>query len=442
MAERPLRIAVMVDRFPVVSETFVLGHVTALLDLGHSVDVYTRWRPEPGEPVHADVDAYGLRARTTYVDELLPPESGCWELPAYPADGQTWLPGAAAPLANHDRLAAAERVVARCRARAAAATGEVLDLDSYGYQAASLSALYRLDVLAALDRRYDVVHAHFGPAANTFRFARLLWNAPLVATFHGYDVGPFLAEQGPGVYRALFGAVSAVTVNSRATAARVTAAGCPPELVHLLPVGVDLACVPDRVPGGPGLLRVLCVARLVPWKGLHHLISALRLCAGPMVLDVVGDGPMRAELEALAEATAPPGSVRFHGAADAATVRVFLARCDVLALPSIEVDGNAEAQGLVLQEAQAAGVPVVATRVGGVPEGVLDGLSGLLVPPGDPAALATAIDVLAADPDLRRRMGRAGRRLVEQRFDQRVLIDRLVGIYQAARAGLAAEVPA
>lgn len=441
MLEGPLRIAVMADRFPVVSETFVLGQITALLDLGHSVDVYARWRPEVGEPVHGDVDAYDLSDRTTYVDELLPPESGCWELPAYPADGQTWLPGAAASLANRDRLAAAEPVVARCRARAPAATAEVLDLDGYGYQAASLSALYRLDVLAALERRYDVVHAHFGPAANTFRFARLLWDAPLVATFHGYDVGPFVAEQGPSVYRALFRAVSAVTVNSRATAARVTAAGCPTGLVHLLPVGVDLGGVRDRVTGGPGPLHVLCVARLVPWKGVHHLIAALRSCAGPMVVDVVGDGPMRAELEVLAKATAPPGTVRFHGVADAATVRVFLERCDVLVLPSIEVDGNAEAQGLVLQEAQAVGVPVVASRVGGIPEGVLDGASGLLVPPADPVALAAALDVLGGDADLRKRMGRAGRRLVEERFDRRVLVRSLVGIYEAARARHGAGLP-
>jgi len=75
--------------------------------------------------------------------------------------------------------------------------------------------------LRAVARRYDVLHAHFGPVANSFRFARSLWRAPMVATFHGYDFCVVPREEGPDVYRHLFGTADAITVNSEYTRARV-----------------------------------------------------------------------------------------------------------------------------------------------------------------------------------------------------------------------------
>jgi colanic acid/amylovoran biosynthesis glycosyltransferase len=429
-----MRIAFLLDRFPVVSETFVIDQVTALLDLGHEVDIYARWRPDPAAPVHPAVCAYGLLERTTYVDELLPPASGYWELSAFPAEGRTWLPGADAPIENRERLLAAASVIDRCRTVAADATAEVLDVGEYGYQSESLSALYRLDALACLGRSYDVLHAHFGPAGNTFRFARLLWQAPLVVTFHGYDHGAFVRTQPADFYDGLFRAASLVTVNSRYSSARVRRLGCPEDRLEVLPVGVDVEAsrtVQRQRPGPDAPLRVLAVARLVPIKGLCHLIEAVASAARKrgVRLDVVGDGPLREELEALARRVAPVGAVRFHGALEARGVRSLLGRCDVFVLPSVEVDGDAESQGLVLQEAQAAGVPVLSTATGGIPEGVADRVSGILVPPADPEALSAALLELAAAPATRRSMGRAGRRFVEENFDQRKLTLRLVELY-------------
>lgn len=438
-----LRIAIMLDRFPVVSETFVLNQLTSLLELGHEIHVYARWRPDPGIPVHPDVTAYGLLERTTYVDELLPVVSGYWELPAHPAEGQTWIPGEAEPVENRDRLAAAAPVVERLREQAPEALTEVLDPREYGYQAESLSALYRLETLAALGREHDVVHAHFGPPANTFRFARLLWDAPLVVSLHGgFDLGSIARSSGPRVYERLFRCADAVTVNSRYSAAGARDLGCPDRLLHLLPEGLSVGRMPAPASHvrRDGALRVLTVARLVPMKGVRFLIEAVGLMASrrPVELDVVGDGPLREELEHLAARQA--SAIRFHGAQDANAVRALFGASDVFVLPSVHADGDEEAQGLVLQEAQASGLPVVSTTTGGIAEGVLDGRSGLLVPPEDPGALAAALLRLADDPGLRADMGRVGRSFVAEHFDQLRLTRQLVQLYRdviAARSGVA-----
>ena len=111
-------------------------------------------------------------------------------------------------------------------------------------------------------------------------------------------------------------------------------------------------------------------------------------------------------------------------------MRAAYRESDLFVLPSIRAaDGSEEAQGLVLQEAQAMGLPVVTTNIGGIPEGIDDGGSGYLVPPDHAAALADRLTEFAADPERRRRFGVRGRELVEERFDIERLNDQLVDCY-------------
>lgn len=162
-------------------------------------------------------------------------------------------------------------------------------------------------------------------------------------------------------------------------------------------------------------VRLLFVGRLAPVKGLRVLLDALSQAHGTypdLTLTIVGDGPDRPALEALA---APMGkAVQFTGSLSQDDVAAQLAMCDALVLPSF-----AEGVPVVLMEAMAAGLPVVATRVAGVPELVEDGVSGLLVPPGDRDALGSALLAIARDPERRTRMGQAGRARVVLDFDIR-----------------------
>src|SRR6266404_2550530 len=204
---RPLRIAMFVGSFPVVSETFILRQITGLLDLGHAVDIYADTRAEVEAPVHPEVGRYRLLERTTFMD--MPPETAPWEMPVWPLTGRTWLPGSETSVHNSVRLGQAFPKLLRCLAHSPRLTLQVLRRGQYRYQAASLSALHRLAVLCRKPKKYDVLHAHFGPVADSFRFARVLWRAPMIVSFHGYDFSSRPRKQGRDMYARLFETVDA-----------------------------------------------------------------------------------------------------------------------------------------------------------------------------------------------------------------------------------------
>jgi glycosyltransferase involved in cell wall biosynthesis len=181
-------------------------------------------------------------------------------------------------------------------------------------------------------------------------------------------------------------------------------------------LAADVAAAPAELPSDlpPGFL--LFVGRLRIRKGVEVLLAALDLLrqqdgAAPMLV-IAGDGEHRVALEATAARLGLDGtSVRFLGRADAARVRALLAAARALVVPS-----TYEGMPLVVLEAMAAGLPVVASRVSGIPEVVLDGETGWLVPPEDPQALAMALHELLADAGEGRRRGAAGRQRVDERF--------------------------
>jgi colanic acid/amylovoran biosynthesis glycosyltransferase len=428
-----MRIAFFVGSFPVVSETFILRQITGLIDLGHEVDVFAERRPDRAGPIHPEVTSYGLLDRTTYTDEDMPEATGYWQMPVWPITGRTWLPGEERPLWNVARVVQALPTFLRCLRSAPGVAFHVLDPREYGYQALSLATLYRLGTLCCR-RRYDVLHAHFGPQGNAFRFARKLWDAPYVVSFHGFDFCTLPRQQGEGMYAQLFDTADVVTVNSDYTRKRVEALSCPPAKLVRLPVGLNPDDFPfrERVPRPGEPIRILTVARLVEIKGHEHVIRAVARVRErhPNVrYDIVGEGPLRPKLENLVEELRLRDSVTLHGARDSHGVRRFMAEAHLFLLGSVTVDGDAEGQGLVLQEAQASGLPVVATSHGAFPEGLLPGKSGFLVPERDVNALAAQLSALVTNAETWPELGRRGRNYVEERYDVRKLNLRLADLY-------------
>jgi len=198
--------------------------------------------------------------------------------------------------------------------------------------------------------------------------------------------------------------------------------------------GVDLdgfAAAREQHKDDGEVFNVGSVGSLTPQKGYPDLIKAMRILADrevPAMLTFVGDGPLRPELEAAASAEGISDMVTFTGAT--ADVRGFLSRFDVMA-------GSSLREGLPLSvlEAMASGLPVVTTDVGGNREAVEDGVTGLLVPPGDPAALAEALEALWDDPDRRESMGKAGRARVEERFSARKMVSETESLYESLLGG-------
>ena len=435
---RTWRIAMFVGSFPVVSETFILRQVNGLLDRGHHVDLYADTRADAGAPVHPELERHRLVERTTFMD--MPPETAPWEMPVRPFTGRTWLPGSGLPISNALRVGRALPKLLRCLSRSPRLTRQVLDRGEYRYQAESLSGLHRLAVLCSRPGKYDVLHAHFGPVGNSFRFARALWRAPMIVSFHGYDFSTLPRKEGQDMYRKLFETVDAVTVNSDYTRGQVEILGGPPAKIHKLPMGLDPGEFPfhERAIREGRPVRILTVARLAEIKGHEYVIRALarvRERHPDVVYDVVGDGPCRKRLEDLVAGLRLETGVIFHGAADSAAVRGFMADADIFVLASVSVEGDREGQGLVLQEAQAAGLPVVATRHGGLPEGLLPGESGFLVPERDVDALVERLNFLVEHPEVWPIMGGVGRRFVEERYDSRKLTSLLEAIYRGTITG-------
>jgi glycosyltransferase involved in cell wall biosynthesis len=189
---------------------------------------------------------------------------------------------------------------------------------------------------------------------------------------------------------------------------------------HVVPLGIDLerfaAAEPALRKDGPVVGNV---ARLAPQKDHATLLEAARLL-GDVRFVIVGDGELREELERRADGL----PVELIGARD--DVPELLASFDVFAFPSLF-----EGLCLAVIEAQAAGVPVVATPVGGIRETVVDGETGLLVPTGDPAALAGAIRRLLDEPDLAGRLADEARRRVRERYSEQRMVELTLGLYEA-----------
>lgn len=435
--DRPLRIAMFVGMFPVVSETFILRQITGLLDLGHEVDVFADARVEPDSPQHPEVAKYQLLARTTFMD--VPPETAPYEMPVWPITGRTWPPGSPTSVHNSIRVARALPRFFRCVLKSPRLTFQVLSRRKYGYQAASLSALYRLARLVSSPHCYDILHAHYGPVGKSFRFARTLCRAPLMVTFHGHDFCTVPRREGRNVYAQLFDTVDAVTAHSEYANGRLEELGCPRAILRRLHVGLD----PDEFPFQPRILkpgepvRILTVSRLVEIKGLEYSIRAVAAVIRQhksVRYDVVGDGPERAKLTALISELQLERVVNLHGAQPAEVVHKLMAQTHLFVLPSINLHGDEEGTPVTLMEAQACGIPVVATRTGGIPEVVRDGESGFLVADRDAGALAERLTYLMAHPEQWPEMGRRGRSHVEQHYDIRKLNQQLVELYRRTRA--------
>jgi glycosyltransferase involved in cell wall biosynthesis len=266
--------------------------------------------------------------------------------------------------------------------------------------------------------RPQIVHLHVGGRSRT-RLVRALTSARLVAHLHtaaSEDGRPLRLEQ-------FARSADAVLATSRAIA---DVAGVAATVAH---PGVAIARPrPQSTPGDAPTIGI--AARLEPVKGLDtllHAVAALRERRPGFTVQIAGSGSAQASLVALRDRLRLEDTVEFLGwRGDLAALH---AGWDVFALPS-----RHEGFGLAALEAMAAGLPVVASRTGGVPELVEDGVTGVLVEPADVAGLAAALERLIADPDLRRRMGAAARTRAQQHFGVARMGSAIEAVYDALLA--------
>jgi glycosyltransferase involved in cell wall biosynthesis len=245
-------------------------------------------------------------------------------------------------------------------------------------------------------RGADVVHAHWLPSG----FIGLLTGKPVVVQAWGSDVE--LARRAPWLFRPMLRRARVLLAASESLAHELRLLGATD--VRVVPSGVE---IPETIRAPVEPPHILYAGRLSKEKGVLELIQA----AHDLPLVVVGDGPLRSQV---------PGAVGFVAPAE---IGAYLERASVVACPS-----RREGYGVIARQAMAYGRPVVATRVGGLADAVIDGETGLLVPPGDVPALRQALETLLGDRELRASLGSAGRRQAASTF----------GLAVAARATTAA----
>jgi glycosyltransferase involved in cell wall biosynthesis len=327
------------------------------------------------------------------------------------------------------------------------ATGAAVHVlgDQNGYWHRALS--YFIHLRAG---RFDIVHVNIGGRLPKYLARLARRRSSLISHVHGAmidEVEPWRqgnCSAAPEIMRNYVRGAQHLVASSHEIGRMLTTC-CPAVAgrVSVIPHGVDL----DRFrPVSPASQEVKAsrralglsegdavvgfVGRLVPQKGLSYLLAAAELLQaryGNLRFVIVGDGPLRSEL---ATATASSGTGRFCFLGERSDVPHLLALFDVLVVPS-----EWEPFGIVNLEAMAAGRPVVAFDVDGIPEAIVHGETGLLVPHRDSRALASAIARLLDDAPLRRRMGAAGRQRVEQRFNVRDMARAFESFYETAKAG-------
>jgi glycosyltransferase involved in cell wall biosynthesis len=304
-----------------------------------------------------------------------------------------------------------------------------------------LRDLVALVELALLMRRLrpHIVHASSSKAGVVGRLAAGLTRVPIrVFTVHGWAFNAHagarsrLYELAERIVRPF--TTLTICVSDSERDAGLAARTCVAERSVVIRTGIDAASFPVARPAD-ALPAIVAVGRLRAPKDPVSLVRALALLQGPFHATLVGDGPDRPVVDEEVRRADLAGSVLLAGERD--DVAEILASSAIFVLSS-----RSEALPVSVLEAMAAGLPVVATRVGGVPELVVDGETGLLVPPADPRALAAALQRLVDEPELRARLGAAGRARVEERFALESFLQSHLDLYRRALAARGLPLPA
>ena len=412
---RRLKIAFIVSEFPVVSETFILSQITGLLDRGHAVDIYAK-RQGPQPVIHQEVERYRLRERTRYMKDF-----------SLVKGRLRRLKRAAVILTKH---------AVRHPAWVRRWMGAVRSCRPYE----ALDLLFKLAPF--WDADYDIIHAHFGPNGNQWSFLKELTRAKVVCSFYGYDVSSYLQEHGNDVYRELFARGDLFVAMSDHMRARVEALGCDRSRLAVQRLGIDTSrFIPVNRPNAPGRpVQILTVARLVEKKGHAFALQAIAQVVqthSNIMYQIAGEGPLVCQLQSLIRELALERHVSLLGAQHNEAVARLMTEVDIFLLPSVTAaSGDQEGIPVSLAEAQASGLPVVATRHSGISELVEEGRSGFLVPERDAAALADRLRFLIEHPEVRRQFGAHGRQLVEAHYNITKLNGRLERLYQAVLNGV------
>jgi colanic acid/amylovoran biosynthesis glycosyltransferase len=403
-----VKIAFIVGAFPALPETFILNQITGLLDLGCEVEIFARYNPKEGK-THSDVRKYGLMERAFYFN--IPQNRILFILKAF------YLIFFAL-LKNPVNLL------------------KLPGIFKQGKKFTSIRLIYV--TIPFLKKKFDIIHCHFGEnGILSIHLKKMHVSDVVITAFHGHDLSKFVSTHGAGVYEDLFLDGDLFLPISDYWRRKLVALNCDEGKILVHHMGIDLGKFKyqERKTSSAEPIRVLTIGRLVEKKGHKYLIKAVAKSLKThknILCMIAGDGPCRAELESLASDLGIADHIKFLGTLTHEEVSELFQQAHIFILPSVTAsDGDQEGIPVVLMEAQAVGLPVISTYHSGIPELVIDGKSGFLVPERDIDILAEKIVYLIEHPEKWAEMGRCGRRIVEEEFNIKKLNNQLLKIYQS-----------
>ncbi len=412
------KVVFLLNEFPALTETFVLNQIVFLIDKGVDVHIFSLY---PGDftRLHDQYKGYDLEKKVTYVATL-------------PQSPISRFREAFRFFRQQDFMIAFDAAI-KC-------------INPFKYGLSGLKITHFLHCIRIWQiHRFDLVHAHFGIMGvffANFVSQGLFTNIPFLVSFHGYDLIPNNKLENIKKYQNLFSFGKIFTVNSRYTMSLILKLDQKLDSrIRLLPMGIDTRLFDMETnikkEKNSDVFKLVYVGRLVEWKGADQAIKILEKVISKygiknIELNIIGKGPMYSSLENMIIDKGLQSFVNLRGGQDQSIVRSILSEADLFLYSGREdkKTGRAENQGLVLMEAQAMGVPVVAFAIGGVGEGIIDQETGILIPAGDIEGFADSVVGLLLDKDKRKAMGVSARQFVKEKFDTHVLGNQLLEIYQ------------
>lgn len=406
-----MRIAFIIGKFPSLSETFILNQITGLIDRGHQIDIYAT-PPTERElaVVHSDVEKYNLLEHTYYRDL---PENKLW------------------------RIIKAIETIANNIYKYPLPILKVLNIFKFGKKTISLWLPYQIFPFLGKEP-YDIIQCHFGHLGYLAILLKKIGviKGKVITTFHGADISTQLTIKPADYSQKLFYEGDLFLPISQYWQDGLIKLGCNPQKIIVHRMGIDIKKFSPSLPQSKGKEKIviLSVARLVEKKGIEYGIRAVSRIIEqyPQVeYHIVGAGNLEGYLNALIQDLNVVDKIKLLGRKQQKEIIGLMQNADIMLAPSItSTEGDQEGIPVCLMEALAMELPVVSTQHSGIPELIIDGQFGFLVPEKDVDTLTNKLECLIKNPELRDKMGKSGKQYVEKHYDINILNDRLVCIYQ------------
>ena len=411
--KRKLRVAFLIaERFPEPVGSFLLDQITSFIDQGIDISVFALAKKENAE--HENIKKYNVLERTTFLN---------------------------VPKNEFVRLLDSIPILIKGLFNNPIKVLKSFNIKRYGKMALTLNFLYWYSALPKLKEDFDIIHCHFGPVGLMGLYLKDIGiKGKLVVSFYGSDIGNYPKKVGKEeVYIPLFKAGDVFIANSGIIKKRLIKHGCHEDkIAQIIPVAIrDNKFKPSKTMKKPKeYIRILTIARLMEEKGHKYAIQAIaelvqKNCRNIKYI-IVGDGPEKRYLENLVLELGIKKYVEFLGRVDDKEIIEQYKMAHIFILPSIHATKyfSEEGQGMVNQEAQLMELPIISTNVGGIPEGMLDGKSGFIVPEKDSSSIANKIEILINNPLLRKKMGKEGRKFVKVRYSPEKMAHDTIKVYE------------